>query len=693
MNMAPIQPDSIPRELRDRFQWVNWTYRVDEKSVERKVPLNPRDGSNASVNHPTSWADFDSAMANVETGRCAGIGFMLTQNDPYAVIDIDNPVGKVDPSDIDRVYRIGNALIGDANSYTEVSPSGNGIHIWMKADIPPNGVRSSADSIELYSTARFMTVTGNAYGEAKPINQADELARALHGALDTCSKPHYDVIEKPCNRDAAAILNDICDWKNGAEFERKARLDFGVEDDSGVDQAVMNAIVFACQNVEKARECFSMTPRANRDKWRTRKDYQDATIRRAFDKLANGVKSIDIAALIASGSETLAAFKNVASVAEVNAHMVNGPPAKAFPIAGRDELIAGDVSELANQWRMFGVLPARGTAAIHGASGSGKSFLALDMACAIAEGTKGRSRWAGQLIEAAPVLYVVLEGAAGFKARAKAWEQNRARNLPEGLKVLSSNFALNSKDDVERLIETIPNGTVVFIDTLAQAAPGMDENLSRDMGEVVSAIQRIASARNALAVLIHHSTKAEENRTMRGHGSLYASLDAVIEVSRSKDTNERYWTAVKTKDGGDRRTFSFTLETVELGSATFAGETIEITSCVCAHSGPVDASGNATAGPTRATPESQRALRGNDQIVFKALNAVIGGLKDPMHGASKDEWYRGFEETDYGKGNKAATVERTFSRSMKSLLKNSAIMEMNGRYMTAFAALMMRANE
>jgi putative DNA primase/helicase len=94
-------------------------------------------------------------------------------------------------------------------------------------------------------------------------------------------------------------------------------------------------------------------------------------------------------------------------------------PEPRYKLLGADEL--RNLPPLA--WRVRGVLPAVGLAALYGPSASGKSFLAFDMAASIAEG----QRWFDCRVEAAPVVYAALEGEAGFKLRAQAWETSRGR--------------------------------------------------------------------------------------------------------------------------------------------------------------------------------------------------------------------------------------------------------------------------
>ena len=110
-------------------------------------------------------------------------------------------------------------------------------------------------------------------------------------------------------------------------------------------------------------------------------------------------------------------------------------------------------------WCVRGVLPARGLAAIAGPSASGKSFLAFDLAAAIALGV----RWFGQRVAAAPVVYAALEGEAGFKLRAQAWEVSRGRALPDGLRMMLQPFKLTDPQDVRDLAAVVPAGAVVVL--------------------------------------------------------------------------------------------------------------------------------------------------------------------------------------------------------------------------------------
>ena len=253
-------------------------------------------------------------------------------------------------------------------------------------------------------------------------------------------------------------------------------------------------------------------------------------------------------------------------------------------------------------WRVRGVLPAAGLAALYGPSASGKSFLAFDMAAAIAEG----QRWFDCRVEPAPVVYCALEGEAGFKLRAQAWETSRGRALPDGLRMMLQPFKLTDPQDVIDLAAVVPAGAVVVLDTLNRAAPTADENSSRDMGEILEAAKTLQAACGGLVLLVHHTGK-NAAAGLRGHSSLFAAMDAAIEVSRDGDRRE--WKVAKSKDGQDGTAHPFKLQVETLGTEP-TGEAI--TSCVVLRDTAV---------------EDVRAVKlpqgGNQRVVLDALRPMF----------------------------------------------------------------------
>lgn len=226
------------------------------------------------------------------------------------------------------------------------------------------------------------------------------------------------------------------------------------------------------------------------------------------------------------------------------------------------------------EWRVKGVFPAKGLCAFYGPSASGKSFLAFDLGTAIANG----SSWFGYRMRKGAVVYVALEGAGGFRLRVWAWVVEYGA-VPASLRlVLNQSFNITNANDVRDLaavvIATFGPDATVFIDTMNRAAPGLEENNSKDMGLILSGAKSLQEAIDGLVILVHHTGK-DAAKGLRGHSSLFAALDGAIEVTR--DSDQRSWRVAKSKDGADGEEHMFSLEVISLGQD---GDGDEITSCV-----------------------------------------------------------------------------------------------------------------
>lgn len=233
-------------------------------------------------------------------------------------------------------------------------------------------------------------------------------------------------------------------------------------------------------------------------------------------------------------------------------------------------LSTADVRALTPQeWCIKNLMPKRGLGAIFGESGSGKSFLTLHMAAAIATG----SIWFGRRSYATPVTYVMLEGEAGLRNRIMALENVQGTMPQDTFKVITQPFQLTLPEDIHELAAVIPRGSVVFIDTLNRAAPTSDENSSKEMGEILQAAKLLQALIDGLVVVIHHTGK-DPSRGMRGHSSLHAALDAAVEVVRP--AAGRAWVLRKAKEGEEGVPVPFKLDRQVLGTDSDGDE---ITSC------------------------------------------------------------------------------------------------------------------
>jgi hypothetical protein len=147
--LRPV-PENIPAELR-ALPWVLWRGEARGQGKPTKVPyrvLNPH--RKASSTDPATWSTFDAAVGALDYAD--GIGVVLTGG-VITCVDLDAVIderGQVD----ERAQ----ALVNNLDSWTEISPSGTGLHIFVRGIVPKD---LKGKQIEVYSTGRYIAVTGH----------------------------------------------------------------------------------------------------------------------------------------------------------------------------------------------------------------------------------------------------------------------------------------------------------------------------------------------------------------------------------------------------------------------------------------------------------------------------------------------------------------------------------------------------
>jgi len=212
-------------------------------------------------------------------------------------------------------------------------------------------------------------------------------------------------------------------------------------------------------------------------------------------------------------------------------------------------------------WIIKGVLPWADLGMVYGPSGSGKSFVLIDMAMCIARGVP----WMGHKVKKMRVVYICAEGAQGFRSRLKAYALHHQIDLSSvdmGVISAAPNF-LTVKDvlAVRDAIEAGQGAGVIIIDTLARVTPGANENTSEDMGLAISNCQKISTATGAMIVLVHHSGK-DVAKGARGWSGMGGANDATLEVVRDEASGKRWVDLGKLKEGEDRAQWGFRLEQI-----------------------------------------------------------------------------------------------------------------------------------
>jgi hypothetical protein len=224
-------------------------------------------------------------------------------------------------------------------------------------------------------------------------------------------------------------------------------------------------------------------------------------------------------------------------------------------------------AHLTDGYIIKGVLSPNTLAAVIGATSSGKTFFATDMAMHIA----AAKSWRGRKMRGGLVVYAALEAPVSAENRFVAARTHCGFSPGIALRLTPGPLNLRDPADVVLLIAFVRETesahgekcVTIFIDTLARAMAGGDENRSEDMGALVAGADAVRQATGATVVLVHHLGK-DETRGARGWSGFKAALDTEIEVVK-KNEGLRIATVIKQRDFPDGLQLPFRLRSVELG--------------------------------------------------------------------------------------------------------------------------------
>ncbi len=156
--MNPPLVGNIPSEMKDRRQWVAWKYET-RKGKLTKTPKDPATGGNADPTDPATWASIQEALIRMDNDKLDGIGFVFSESDPFTGIDLDKcldpETGVLEPW--------ARRWVDLLKSYTEITPSGTGLHIIVKGRKPDGFTHCRKGHIEVYDGDRFFTFTGKVF--------------------------------------------------------------------------------------------------------------------------------------------------------------------------------------------------------------------------------------------------------------------------------------------------------------------------------------------------------------------------------------------------------------------------------------------------------------------------------------------------------------------------------------------------
>lgn len=322
-----LNHENIPKEMRQLSQWVGFMLspvlerdgkpKINDDGTPKmsKVPLNVNNLysiSGASSTNSEHWTTYTQAAAKIgqpaavnrKQGKVDGVGFVFKADEDgrksICGIDLDhiiNPqTGAINAAAFDIINRM--------NSYTELSPSGTGVHIyyygkahadWKKK---MDGALGEGTGLEMYQNGRFFTVTGHSFGEYKPIADREKEAEEIYKRYAQQEEKVYPIHPvdntEPLNTTITALSDDEVISKasrstNGIKFKQLflyGDISDYANDDSRADLALCNILAFWCGGDKVQIDRLFRKSALIRDKW-DRKTGQSTYGERTIDEALN----------------------------------------------------------------------------------------------------------------------------------------------------------------------------------------------------------------------------------------------------------------------------------------------------------------------------------------------------------------------------------------------------------------------
>jgi len=625
--LLPVDVEGIPASMLDTPRWAPWRAVWNEKKRKyEKIPHRARQpGYGLSTKSTQGWAPFHVAMAVYlqNPGKFAGVGYLVTgEKVAGTAADVFAP-GELAGVDLDHCRDAATGeiapwaaeVIAKLDSYTEVSPSGTGLRVMVRAGIEADTIDHQR-GIEIYggTQARFVTITGQRVdGSRRDVRPAP--AGVLEGLAAKYQRQRTKAEVEDLHLPPLLSAMDLPDMED-LDLPPHAANFLAEGPDPGADRSgALFATSIALAQAGCTREQILSILEANEYAMEValdhrRQDYDKALrylwkdhcragssrAREIDDALRDDFEQLDPALALADPTleELLGGAPEVASPEEPQAVDVSGDfddlgPDPDAQVAGRDlspirreKFAVSGAGEFASgppqQWIIKGLLPKAQVGMIYGESTAGKSFVAMDMLGSIARGLP----WRGMRTKQGRVVLVVAEGLMGARGRLKAYAQHHDIDLTDvPFGIIGDVPSMLLKEDVKALAKQVVDwggADIIVLDTLAQSSAGANENSGEDMGKVLAHCRGLNKMTGAMVLLVHHAGK-DASRGARGWSGLKGAMDVEIEVTRSKLLGRNIQLS-KAKDGDEGKAMGFKLQVVTIGTDEDGDP---ITSCVVEH--------------------------------------------------------------------------------------------------------------
>lgn len=286
---------ALPPAMTSQDTWINWKI-ATRNGNETKIPICPHTEEFGATDDPDTWASYEKASELSNERDWLHLGFVFTEQDDLVGIDLDH-MRDADTGEIDDDAE---EIINKLDSYTEISPSGEGFHIIVKGDLPRG--RNRHEGVEMYEDGRFFTVTGNRLPGTEPeVKGRNGPLRVVHhqfvaedkSAQETASQRASgggtDLSDADVSLEDEEILQKAKDSRNGKKFEALWNgITSGYASQSEADLALCSYLAFwtggdADQMDRLFQESGLYRPKWDKEHFSDGKTYGEATINKAIE--------------------------------------------------------------------------------------------------------------------------------------------------------------------------------------------------------------------------------------------------------------------------------------------------------------------------------------------------------------------------------------------------------------------------
>ncbi len=497
-SLDAAQLDNVPAELRKGKRFVGWKEEVrDGKST--KIPVDCHTERNAVCNDPATWGTFDEAVAFYQkhSNKLKGVGRQFDDADDIIGIDFDDCL---DATERVKPEHAAAKWLPLLNSYSEISPSGKGVKVWVCSTNKLNGKsgrRNAWLNVEMYRKGRYFTITGKRLkqvsGKVESREQvvADLWADVYHPPKEHASNP---TTLTSTEQSDDAILERASSAKNGRYFKAlwEGNWENSYPSQSEADAALCSTLWFWTGDRETVRRLFGQSALGKRDKWQQRADYQESTL-----------------SATCKGDVWRGAGKAAP------------PVSTGLVLKPLSELLSQPVVPVDYLWE--GVLVAGSVSMAAAKSKVGKSTLARNLAIAVARGEP----FLGRKTKKGSVVYLVLE-----ERREDATTDFRAMGADGAEDILIAE-AGTMADVVKTIQERKP--ALLVVDPMIRLVRVQDANAYAELYGALGPLIDVARETQTHVLCLHHSSKLAKSDAIDsplGSTAMSGAVSTLIVVKR-----------------------------------------------------------------------------------------------------------------------------------------------------------------